>query len=492
MSNLKKITIALIVLMIVIIGFSLLNRMLRQGTLIVKIDKPDTSIIIEDQSGKQIIKEHAQSLERRLNSGTYRVEASDKNGGKSSKTIDIKPRQKTIVEMSIGKVFTPKRLLYSPASDITESPRGLFFIQSNSRAFKEYDFNGGSIRNTNVGLNSLEKIRINRRGVGYALSTNDLIYSINERGSQNIRESILSSIDVLDKPRDIDTNKSVEKLLVSAGDKLYISSDGNSAKQIYRARWPIAKISFNGNNMVLLSQALQDESDEYGEPQIEELSTLLLNLDTNQTTETESIGFIQSSSWSEDGKFLSYTDGGFTYIYSIDEAKIIDRLPIKDSSVSYSAWCPDGTLLFSDNQGVWRYNKSTAKYLSSISNLKNVNSILCTQDAIYVGTYKHPREGGLFEIPLSEENNELYSSLNSYLPHNGDGFNVEYSASSDKPIVKVSILVPRDISFKEPGDRGYLAHQIYINNRKEKALQFLKNIGVTNKNSKITIMEIST
>lgn len=497
MSKAKKILASILVIASLIFVIVFVYNYFNSGTLVVEVKQPDSTIVVVDSKGNEVLKEQSQTLSKKLPKGVYEVSASNQKGGVSSTDVEISSRQEKKVVFDINEISVSATLVDLPASNIFRSTDGLYFIQTNSKALKQYKFDSASMLGTSLNVGPLSKAELNKKGNGYVLTANELIYSVVGKKSANIREGILSEVEVLDKPRDIEYSKDSKDLFVSAGNKVYRSEYSKKAKLIYKADWPINHISYSENGWLFLSELVveKEEVEEGGfedpSKDAETVSMILLNTDSGERLDLGKTYYEQGASWSADGKFLTYRDVRRAFVYSLDDKKIVSKVLLSKNSTYHSTWCPDNTLVFSDSFGVWKYSIGD-NYKSLVSKLKNVRSLYCGSDGLFVGTFEHPRDGGLYKLPDSGVNDKLYESLNRALPYIGNGFNIYYAVSNNKPVVRIDILVPRDISYKKKGDSGFLAHNIYINNKRTEAKNFLKSIGVDKNNSKIVFEELST
>lgn len=488
LGKIKKVIILLLVLGVLILLFILVKRYLFAGALTVKVKQGNSTIIIKDVRGKEILRENKSLLSKKISSGVYEVSAISQQGGVSSTKVEVLPRKETKVNLDIKQPSIPALLDDQAASNISSYSGGLYFIQTNSKVLKKIKFNVGSTTSTILNVGPAQKAELNEQVSGYLLTANELIYKQDNKKSTNIRDSILSNIKMLDRPRDIEFSKESKELFVSAGKKLYRSVNGEKAEEIYTAGWSIDAIFYNGDGWVFITELVteneEEENEDYQELSDGGVSIVLLNIKSGETINLGKTTLTENASWSKSGEFLAYRDDGRVYVYNINEKEQVSKVYLSKNTVFQSTWCPDNSLIFSDSAGVWRHN-ITDNYKSLVSNLKDVRSLYCDEDDLYVGTFKHPYTGSLYKLSLSSRNNSLISILNSSLPYDGRSVLINYSAFNKKPLVKVRILLPKNLYNKKPGDRGFLSYEIYRSQAEKEAIEYLKRKGINLKDINI-------
>lgn len=483
---LKRFILIIVISMAVFFVGKFLVQYLNSGSLYVKTNGNNkVTIIVKDSDGKVVINSQTNEVSKRLYKGVYVVEARSDEGSKSRASATVIARNNTEQYLEIAGTLSPLLTSRVPASEINEAENGAYFLQSNSLLLKKYDEASLSQPAIKTNLQQVSKIDLGKNGSGYVMTSDRLIYYVNNNKTSNIRGTLLSDIKTLDTPRDIDYSPDSGELFVSAGKNVYrVARGATKAELIYTTPWPITKIAYSGKGSLLLSQFPEENDEgnqEYGDPVIESYSVALLDTQTKQLSEIDKQPIVQAADWSPSGRYLAYTVGSSLRVYDSIDKKYVREIFLDNKIPSTTNWCNDDRLIYSDGSGVWSSTSNTDNYSVFLAKLSDVTALSCsTQETVYAGNYKQPRSGGLYRLSnLDQSDKDLVNNLNSATPHYGSRMMLDYVQTGDKkPTVVVKVFMPRDLLHVKKGQKGYLSAVVIKNQAKEEAKKYLASNNV--------------
>ncbi len=440
--NKQKITKLLVIIgtcLLVFIAVKIIVQYLNSGSLIVKTNGDgNVTIVVKDSDGKEVVNSQANEVSKQLYKGEYVIEAFTSDGSKSRASATVVARKNT--EQYLGIVGTLSPLLASrvPAYEINEAEGGAYFLQANSRLIKKYDEKSLSQPVIKTDLQRVSKIDLDKNGKGYVMVSDNLIYSVNNNKTTNIRDTLLSNVKNLGTPRDIDYNPDSGELFVSAGQDVYrVAKGGTKAEHISTAPWLITKIAYNGNGRLMLSQYPEEydsEDEDDDNPISDYYSVSLLDTQAKQLSEIDKQLIVRSADWSPSGRYLAYNVGSSLRIYDSSNNSYLDDIFLDNKILSSANWCTDDKLIFSDGSGVWSSAINKERYSALLAKLPDISALSCnSQESIYAGTYKQPRSGGLYRLSgLDRSYKDLVNNLYSATPHFGCRMMLDYVQTGDK------------------------------------------------------------
>ena len=427
--------------LVLVVGLSMAWRYLTTGKIVVNAPSSESIIVVKNQEGATVL-EKTGKLSAAVGRGEYTVSVSSKTFS-ATKQVHIAGRQTHTETFTAARQHDIEPVVGQDARSIAVSADTIRYLAASESYIIQID--GANTISTFPGTKKFVDIQWADPNYGVAMDSGGELFEIS---GSTIRKLTLP-VTINDTSYATASVNADRSMYVSIKGVIYYGNQRNGLKKIYTANTEAPRIISTSNHAIIL------ESETTGADHPEITNHLTSISKTGDRLGETSIVLNESMlgdnlvAWSRDGKRIAVFNGGSDNAVYNERLRKLQTIP--GSDLSNPHWINSTTLVYSQQNLVWRYDTTTqtASVYASVDGDTEITTITSDPQEQYMYlTSSAPSGSGLLRVGLKDQTTSPNAyDLAIYLPYtSGEGCGFNYINFRNQTKILITAMRAEDFA----------------------------------------------